>query len=284
MNETAAPGTSPGKSPGKSPGTSLEKSEAVKTTHYRLISFVSPLLFLLTWEATVFFQLLDARFFPPPSTVLSAFGQMAVSGELWNHLSISLQRILLGFMLGALPAIALGMLMGWFRAVHAFFDPIVAAIYPVPKIALLPLFLILFGLGETTKVATIAVAVFFIVLITTMSGVRLIEPVLIEAAHSYGARGWRLFSQVVLPATLPAIFTGMRLGLGVAMLVIVGAEFVAANRGIGYLIWMSWSTLSVTKMYVGLITIAMLGISSTQGLDFLRRKFMPWAAEFRAAR
>lgn len=260
------------------------KSEETKTTNYRLISFVSPLLFLLTWELAIFFGLLDYRFFPPPSTVLNEFGRMVLSGELWNHLGISLGRILFGFLMGALPAIGLGMLMGWFRAVHAFFDPIVSAIYPVPKIALLPLFLILFGLGETTKVVTIGVAVFFIVLITTMSGVRLIEPVLIEAAHSYGARGWRLFSQVVLPATLPAIFTGMRLGLGIAMLVIVGAEFVAANRGIGYLIWMSWSTLSVTKMYVGLITIAVLGISSTQGLDLLRRRLMPWAAEFRTSR
>lgn len=259
-------------------------SPEVKPASYRLISFISPLVFLLVWEMTVFFALLDYRFFPPPSTVLREFGQMVLSGELWRHLSISLWRILAGFTVGAAPAVVLGLLMGWFRSVHAFFDPIISAIYPVPKIALLPLFLILFGLGETTKVATIAVAVFFIVLITTVSGVRMIEPVLIEAAQSYGARGWRLFSQVIFPASLPAIFTGMRLGLGIAMLVIVGAEFVAANRGVGYLIWISWSTLSVNKMYVGLITIAMLGLSSALGMDLLRRRLMPWAAEFRMSR
>ncbi|MCB0063655.1 MAG: ABC transporter permease [Caldilineaceae bacterium] len=251
---------------------------------YRLISLLSPLLFLLLWEGLVRLGWLDYRFFPPPSTVLTIFGRMIASGELWGHLSISLFRVLAGFVVGALPAVVLGLLMGWFRALYAFFDPIIAATHPVPKIALLPLFLILFGLGETTKIATIAVAVFFLVLITTVNGVRLVEPVLIEAAQSYGAKGWRLFYKVILPATLPAIFTGLRLGLGVALLVIVGAEFVAANKGIGYLIWISWSTLAVNKMYVGLVTIALLGMLTTNGLEWLRRRLMPWAQDFHGPR
>lgn len=247
---------------------------------YRLISLLSPLLLLLVWEGLVQLKLLDYRFFPPPSTIFVIFGRMVMTGELWGHLSISLWRVLAGFAVGALPAVTLGLLMGWFRGLHAFFDPLIAAIYPVPKIALLPLFLIWFGLGETTKIVTVAVAVFFVVLITTVNGVRLVEPVLIEAAQSYGASGWRLFSKVILPATLPAIFTGLRLGLGVALLVIVGAEFVASNKGIGYLIWISWSTLSVNKMYVGLVTIAIIGLLSTNGLEWLRRWLMPWAQDF----
>jgi NitT/TauT family transport system permease protein len=251
---------------------------------YRLISLTSPLLLLLVWEGVVRVNWLDDRFFPPPSTVFVALWEMIRSGELWQHLQISLWRVLAGFIAGALPAIALGLLMGWFRSLHAFFDPLIAAIYPVPKIALLPLFLIWFGLGETTKIVTVAVAVFFVVLITTVNGVRLVEPVLIEAAQSYGATGWQLFSKVILPATLPAIFTGLRLGLGVALLVIVGAEFVAANRGIGYLIWISWSTLAVKKMYVGLVTIALLGLLSTQGLERLRHWLMPWAQDFPSPR
>ena len=163
---------------------------------YRLISLLSPLLFLLLWEGLVWVGWLDYRFFPPPSTVLAIFGRMAASGELWGHLSISLWRVLGGFVVGSLPAVILGLLMGWFRGLHAFFDPLIAALHPVPKIALLPLFLILFGLGETTKIATIAVAVFFLVLITTVNGVRLVEPLLIEAAQSYGAKGWRLFYNI----------------------------------------------------------------------------------------
>jgi len=245
-----------------------------------LISWLSPLLLLLLWEGLVQINLLDYRFFPPPSTVLVIFGRMVQSGELWEHLRISLWRVLAGFVVGALPAVIFGLLMGWFRALYAIFDPLIAALYPVPKIALLPLFLIWFGLGETTKIVTIAVAVFFLVLITTVNGVRLVDPILIEAAQSYGAKGWRLFYKVIFPATLPAIFTGLRLGLGVALLVIVGAEFVAANKGIGYLIWISWSTLAVNKMYVGLMVIAALGLLTTNGLEWLRRRLMPWAQEF----
>lgn len=261
-----------------------QSRRAPSEAFYRLISAASPLLFLLVWEGSVWLGWLDYRFFPPPSTVLVIFGRMLANGELWNHLSISLLRVLAGFALGALPAVVLGLLMGWFRPLHALIDPLVAATHPVPKIALLPLFLIWFGLGETTKIMTIAVAVSFLVLITTVNGVRQIEPVLIEAGQSYGARGWRLFYKVILPATLPAIFTGLRLGLGVALLVIVGAEFVAANRGIGYLIWISWSTLAVTKMYVGLVTIALLGLLSTRGLEYLRRRLMPWAQDFHTPR
>jgi NitT/TauT family transport system permease protein len=251
---------------------------------YRLISLGSPLFLLLLWEGLVRVNWLDARFFPPPSTVFVVMGGMISSGELWQHLQISLWRVLAGFVVGALPAVILGLLMGWFRPLYAFFDPLIAALYPVPKIALLPLFLIWFGLGEITKIVTVAVAVFFVVLITTVNGARLVEPVLIEAAQSYGARGWRLFSKVILPATLPAIFTGLRLGLGIALLVIVGAEFVASNKGIGYLIWISWSTLAVTKMYVGLVIIALLGLLSTSGLERLRRWLMPWAQDFPAPR
>lgn len=127
---------------------------------YRLISLLSPLLLLLVWEGLVQLKLLDYRFFPPPSTIFVIFGRMVMTGELWGHLSISLWRVLAGFAVGALPAVTLGLLMGWFRGLHAFFDPLIAAIYPVPKIALLPLFLIWFGLGETTKIVTVAVAVF----------------------------------------------------------------------------------------------------------------------------
>ena len=135
----------------------------------------------------------------------------------------------------------------------------------MPKIALLPLFLIWFGLGEITKIVTVAVAVFFVVLITTVNGVRLVEPVLIEAAQSYGARGWRLFSKVILPATLPAIFTGLRLGLGTALLVIVGAEFVASNKGIGYLIRSRGQPWPSTKCMSGWWLLPCWGCSRPAG-------------------
>lgn len=251
----------------------------MKERTYRLISLLSPLACLLLWELSVRAGFLDGRFFPPPSRVLSALGTMVLSGELWAHLSASLWRIAAGFVLGAVPGILAGLAMGWSRAVRAVLDPLVAATYPLPKIAILPLLLLIFGIGEASKVAVVAIAVFFMVVITTAHGVKQIDPALILAARSLGAGGSRLFTRVVLPASLPAVFTGLRLALGMSLLVLVAAEFVAADRGIGFLIWISWSTLSVTRMYAGLVTIALLGLLFTGVLERAGKALMPWAVD-----
>lgn len=250
-----------------------------RETVYRLLSLASPLVVLLAWEGSVQAGVFDRRFFPPPSTVMRVLLDMTLSGELGHHLGISLQRIVLGFLVGTILGVVIGLLMGWSRGIRAFLDPIVAATYPIPKISLLPLIMLIFGLGETAKVITVAIAAFFLVLITTAHAVIHIEPALIEAGQSYGARGPRLFVHVILPASLPSVFTGLRLALGTSLLVIVAAEFVAADRGIGYFIWMSWSTLAVSKMYAGLVVIAALGFLFTSGLERVGRALMPWAQD-----
>jgi len=250
-----------------------------KESRYRLVSIISPILMLLLWEFTVRVGILDYRFFPTPTMVIKTLSEMVISGELFEHLFISLQRIFLGFILGAVPGVLVGMLMGWNRWVRAFLDPLVAALYPIPKLSLLPLILIIFGIGEMSKVIVVALAGFFLVLLTTAHGVMNIDPVLIQAGKNYGAKGTSLFTKVILPATLPSIFSGLRLSLGICLLIIVAAEFVAANHGIGYLIWISWSTLSVKKMYVGLVVIAALGVLFTKGLESLGKKLMPWMQE-----
>lgn len=251
-----------------------------REARYRFISILSPLLVLVLWEMLVRTGVLDRRFFPAPTTVVLVLLEMIQTGEIFDHLVSSLQRIIAGFILGAIPGIILGMLMGWSRGVRAFLDPIVAATYPIPKLSLLPLIIILFGIGEMSKIVVVAIAGFFIVLISTAAGVRRIDPTLLQAAHNYGAHGGKLFSKVILPASLPAIFTGLRLALGTSLLIIVAAEFVAAKQGIGYLIWLSWSTLSVGEMYAGLVVIALLGLLFTTGLERLGKKLMPWAEEF----
>ncbi|MBI2371532.1 MAG: ABC transporter permease [Deltaproteobacteria bacterium] len=245
---------------------------------------LSPLAALLVWEAGVAAGLMDRRFFPAPSTIFVALGQLLGTGELLDHLIISLSRMAAGFLLGSIPGILLGLLMGWFRLLRALLDPLVAATFPVPKIAILPLVMLIFGIGELSKVVIIAIGCFYLVLISSMAGVRNIDPVLIEAARNFGARGRRMFWKVVLPSTLPAIFTGLRLSLGVSLIVIVAAEFVAANRGIGYLIWISWQTLTTEHMYVGILVIGILGILFTYGLERLGKAVMPWSVDFRTFR
>lgn len=244
---------------------------------YRLLSWLVPMGVLLLWEIVVRVGWLDRRFFPAPTTVMLALWHLVRSGELFGHLFASLRRIFFGFLVGAIPGIAIGMLMGWFRGVRACLDPLIAALFPIPKISLLPLFMILFGLGETTKIVTVAMAGFFLIVVTTMHGVMRIDPVLMQAGQNCGATGGKLFLKVILPASLPAMFTGLRLALNVSLLVIVATEFVASNEGIGYFIWMSWSILAVADMYAGLVVIAILGVVFTNGLEHLGRALMPWA-------
>ena len=253
-----------------------------KEHRYRLISIISPFLLLILWEITVRVGVLDIRFFPPPTQVFVILAEMMISGELFEHIGISFQRIALGFILSSVPGILLGLLVGWSRGVRAFVDPIIAATYPIPKIAILPLLLVIFGLGEASKVATVAIAGFFLVLISTVHGVLQIDHVLIQAAENYGAKGWKLFTKVILPACLPSIFTGLRLSLGISLLIIVAAEFVAAKRGLGYLIWISWSTLSVGKMYAGLVVIGFFGVLFTNGLERVGRLLMPWSQDIQS--
>ena len=274
-------------------------------TRDRLLAIGFPILLLLLWEIAVHLGWLDARFFPAPSAVVAALVNLIIKGELlgklwllpglisagdWaavlkvfaeGHLWISLFRIFAGFVLGAVPGIALGVLMGTNRTIRIALDPVLSAFYVVPKIAILPLVMLIFGIGEISKIIIVGIAAFFLVLFNTITGVRDIESIYLEAGRNYGANRWQLFRHVILPGALPFIFTGLRLSLGTALIVIIAAEFVAAQYGLGYLVWFSWQTLLTENMFAGLVVIMLLGILFTSGLHALERRLMPWQREER---
>jgi NitT/TauT family transport system permease protein len=274
-------------------------------TRDRLLPIGFPILLLLLWEIAVHIGWLDARFFPAPSAVVAALVNLIAKGELlgklwllpgliaagdWaavlkvfaeGHLWISLFRIFAGFVMGAVPGIALGVLMGMNRTVRVALDPVLSALYVVPKIAILPLVMLIFGIGELSKIMIVGIAAFFLVLFNTITGVRDIESIYLEAGRNYGANRWQLFRHVILPGALPFIFVGLRLSLGTALIVIIAAEFVAAQYGLGYLVWFSWQTLLTENMFAGLIVIMMLGMLFTSGLHALERRLMPWQREER---
>jgi ABC-type nitrate/sulfonate/bicarbonate transport system permease component len=245
----------------------------------RVIAIGSPVALLVLWQVLSWLNLLDARFIPSPLTIFEGAVVLIRTGELWTHLSVSLLRLAGGFVLGSVPGIALGLVMGLSRYVRAALDPLVAATYPVPKIALLPLIMLYFGIGEASKIVIIAIAVVYLVLINTMVGVMTIDPVYFDVAKSYNAPWWKLFTRVIIPGALPLIFAGLRLSLGVSLIVIVSAEFVAAKAGIGYLIWSSWETLVIENMFVGIIVITVLGVLTTFVLKELERVLIPWRRE-----
>ena len=241
----------------------------------RIVTLLAPLILLLLWEALVQARLLDRRFFPAPSSIVGTFVSLAQT-SLAGHIGISLSRAAIGFLIGAVPAILLGVVMGLVPLVRAALQPIVGALFAIPKVAILPLIMLIFGLGEQSKWAIIATAVFFQVLISTTAGVANIDRIYLDVGRNFGAGRLATFWTIALPGALPLIFAGIRLGWGVSLLLLVTAEMVAAKSGLGYLIWQSWQTFTIEEMYVGLVTIAVLGMLSFWLLDLLEAWLIPW--------
>jgi NitT/TauT family transport system permease protein len=219
---------------------------------------------------------IDLRFFPAPSEVLKVLFEMVITGELWKHLSSSLYRVFAGFLIGSVSAILLGLVMGLSRWVRAIFDPIVSALYPIPKSALVPLFLLIFGLGETSKIAIVAFGVFFLVLINTQAGVLQVRRIHLDVGKNFGASRIRVLTTIALPGSMPNIVAGLKLGMGMALVVVVVAEMVGAESGIGYMIMNAWTIFAIEQMYAGLIITAVLGYVFTLLLDEAERFLVPW--------
>ena len=243
------------------------------------IALASPVVVLAGWEWASATGLLREVFFPRPSTILAHLRRLAVDGTLWGHTAATLTRVGWAFALAAVLGVAVGLGMGLWRRLREGLDPVFAAVYPIPSVLFLPLVSFLVPAGEVATVITVAVTSFFLVAFTTTHGVRQIDRLVVEAAVHYGARGWRLFATVLLPGALPFIFTGLRLGLGYALIVAVAVEIVAANRGLGAYLWLSWQVLKVEDMYATFFVIASLGGILSYGLAGLRGRLLPWVED-----
>jgi NitT/TauT family transport system permease protein len=192
------------------------------------------------------------------------------------HAGYTVSRMLVGFVLGAVPGVLLGIAMGLSQRVRSILQPIVSSIYPVPKIALFPLVMLIFGLGEPSKWVIVAVAVFFQVLMSTLAGVVNIERIYLDVAADFRASRWQAYRTIALPAALPYILTGFQLGIGMALIVVVIAENFGTEHGLGYVIWHSWQIFEVRDMFVALILVALLGYVSQLALARLERVLIPW--------
>ena len=247
----------------------------------RLLYLISPIGLLLLWQVLVMLGFGDRRFIPTPSDIAVRFWEMVVSGELGLHVSITLYRVFAGFLVGVIPGIAVGLLMAMFKPVRIFFDPLIASLFPIPKIALMPLLLLAFGFGDASKIALVAIAVFFPVIVNTYVGAANIEKIYWDVAKNYGASQSVMFRRIVFFGALPTIFAGLRIALAVSFIVLVASEFVATKAGIGYLIWNSWELLQVDVMFVGIVTVGVLGLIATALLQEIERKVIPWKAQDR---
>lgn len=243
----------------------------------RLLRIISPIAFLAVWEMAVRIWHVGEIFLPPPLEVIKVFIEITINGKLPYAVLVSLWRVTQGFVYGSIVGIVIGIFIGWSKTIEDILDPIVAAIYPIPKSALFPLFMLWFGLGNPSKVATIMVSVLFLVIINTVTGVKTINPILIRAARDLGASEYQIFMKVVIPGALPNIFTGLRLGAGIALILVFVTELEAANSGLGFLLWESFQLMLIKQMFAAIIAFGLLGVVSTALLQKLERWACPWA-------
>src|SRR5215208_4546780 len=248
-------------------------------TRDRVLYLISPIGLLLLWQLLLMAVVGDRRFIPAPTDIAVRFWVLIQNGELAFHTGVTLLRVFAGFFIGCVPGIVVGLLMAMFRPVRIFFDPLIASLFPIPKIALMPLLLLAFGFGDASKIALVVTAVFFPVVVNTYVGAANIEKIYWDVAKNYGASQSVIFRRIVFFGALPMIFAGLRISLAVSFIVLVAAEFVATKAGIGYLIWNSWELLQVDIMFVGIVTVGVLGLIATVCLREIERKVIPWKAE-----
>ncbi|MGA4543238.1 ABC transporter permease [Uniformispora flossi] len=244
-----------------------------------------PLLLILWWQLAVQQNWIDSRLYPAPQTIFQDGWDRLVDGKLWPDIWATVRRALLGFTLGAFAGYAVGLLTGSMPLVRAALEPMLDALYVVPKLALLPVFLIIFGLGETPHIVLIAVTVFFVVWIQTMASVLTVPEGYREAATVFGAGRWQMYRHILIPASLPQVVVGLRLASGMAVLVIVASEGIASpNRdGLGYLIFNAKELFDNRAMYVGIIVVAIVGVAFSELVRFIGRLLTPWAPDRRGA-
>ncbi len=235
-----------------------------------------PVAFLLTWQAVVWLRMLDPIFFPPPTRLLEVGASLAANGELVRDLAATLSRCAVGFAIGASLGLVWGVLMGFWAPLRRAFEPVINALYTTPKMTLLPLLMLLVGVGNSARLSLVALGVFLIVVINTVDGVRNVDPHYVELAVNYGANQRNVIRHVYLPASLPAVFTGLRLGLGRALVTTITIELVSSTDGLGAMVWRAWQTFTPEKLYVGVLLSACLGMLFHNILRAAERRLSPW--------
>jgi ABC-type nitrate/sulfonate/bicarbonate transport system permease component len=233
-------------------------------------------LLLLAWEWAAASGALPAMSFPRMSDILTTWWRLVVSGELLGELLPSLWRVFAGYFIGVVLGIAFGLLMGYFRFCFNLLEPITEILRPIPSPAYLPIVILFLGIDDEMKIFMIAFASFFPVLLNTYSGVRSVDPIQLQTARTFGVAGRKLLWQIVLPASSPFIFTGMRVSLAVALIVMVISEMVAASSGIGYFILSAQRGFKIREMFAGVLTLAALGYVLNRLFLLIENRVLAW--------
>jgi ABC-type nitrate/sulfonate/bicarbonate transport system permease component len=241
-----------------------------------LLGTLAVAVFLAFWESAVQLGWVNPLFTSAPSRIFLTAVQMFADGSILYDLQVSGFEFAVGYGLAVLIGVPLGILMGWYRPLNAVLDPFVSALYATPRIALLPLMMIWFGIGFASKVAIVFLGAIFPILVNTITGVRTVDADFVKVARSFGASDRQMFLTVALPSSVPLLLTGLRLGLGHALVGIVVGEMYGATHGLGFLIATAGARFQTDKVMVGIIIIAAAGVAMTEFLRLIERRFERW--------
>lgn len=246
------------------------------------LRLIVPAALLLLWQLVTMAGIYSRGQLPSPLDVFAAARQLAESGRLSTNIAISLQRVVWGFGLGSLIALALGLTVGLSRIAEAMLAPTIQAVRAIPSLAWVPLFVLWMGIDERPKIILIAIGAFFPVYTNLVSGIRQIDRKLIEVGHAYGMRGPRLAREVLLPAALPSLLTGMRLGLAQGWLFLVAAELIGAGSGLGYLLIDGQNTGRADTIVLSMVLLALFGKGTDTLLQLAERRLLRWSDTYGA--
>lgn len=234
------------------------------------------ILFVLLWELVSQFGIVERTFLPPFSEVVRAWWNLLVTGELWRHFEASILRSIIGFVLALVLAIPLGLVIGWYPLARDLLTPFLELFRNTAALALLPVFILILGIGEVSKISIVLFASTWPVLLNTISAVKNVDPLLIKSARSMNLSSRQLFLKVILPASVPTIFTGIRMAGTGAILVLIAAEMIGAKAGLGYFVTYTQYNFLIAEMYAGILTISLLGILINYGLSSAEQYFSRW--------
>ena len=241
-----------------------------------LLGLLLPVALLVLWETAALRDWINTLFYPAPSVVLQRSWHQLLDGDILRDAQVTSKRLALGFFFGATPAIFIGLAAGLMRPLRMALYPLATALYVVPRIAMLPLVLVAFSIGDPARVFMVAFSVFFIVFFSALAGAEQVDRTHLDVAHAFGAGRLRQIATVLLPGALPALLSGLQLAMGFALIVIIGTEFMASNSGLGARIWRSYQIFDFPSMYAGILAVTILGVIINLGLLGVTRLLVPW--------
>lgn len=233
-------------------------------------------LLLVTWELIARATPKLSLYFPPVSRILAALGEALTAGSIIQHGSVTLGRFAQAYLLSAGLAVTSGVMLGYFRLLHSFLATLIELLRPMPSVAIIPVAILLLGIGDAMIVSVTIYASVWPILINTIDGVRRVDPTLIDTGRTFGLNSWQILRQIILPGASPYIVTGLRIGLSIALILVTTAEMIAGSKGLGFFILDEERAMNSANMYAGIVVVALLGYGLNRLFLVLERRAMKW--------